>query len=775
VGLDLPVPPNARPATDSGLATPIDERAATPSAGADQAAPATPEPELPEIAKKADDLEAIKKAVEDAATVGGALWFSYLFVLFYLAVAAGAVTHADLFFENPVRLPFLNVELPLLAFFFLAPILFLIVHAYTLVHLVMLSDKAKRFHEVLHRQIGGADRAAIRAGLQRQLPSNIFVQFLGGPPDVRASRFGSLLRAIAWTTLVVAPVLLLLMMQIQFLPYHSSFITWTHRLALLADLILVWWLWRKILSGREASGRARRAGWGWTGLGLALSAGALLFSLMAATFPGEWQEDHLPSAKFLPAIQSVNERNAQSEQQPNKSFWDWVENSDKVSLHDWVFNSEVDNVTRRRRVPVSSTLVLPGLNIYEGLKIDDPDKAKWHEFIFRARGRDLKGAIFDLAALPKVDFEGAYLQGASLFAAQLQGASFFRAHLANGTLDRAHLRGVSLNEAELRGASLSQAYLQAASLQGAQLQGASLDDAQLQGASLNGARLPGASLRGAQLQGASLYNAELQGASLDYAHLDGASLDHAQLQAASLSAAFFGGASLKSAALEGASLQRARLEATDLSETSLWRTDLVSSAQPLAIPAQQPKVVVSAVIFRDSRKTWQPDSRALDNLRQKMESLPPDALRDIALRRVSSLDCAKPEKNVASCDPSGPTTPEAAAWRKALEDARVDDAVRHREEANDDEGRHRPSRQCERPPGHSPGGSNPAVAQRAGPRECVSRRRCSGVAPLCEGQPRGTRARAELASKRRPAPRLYCFPPGYDPGPLAMARAGSTG
>ena len=41
-----------------------------------------------------------------------------------LAVAAGAVTHADLFFEKPVKLPFLNIELPLLAFFFMAPILF---------------------------------------------------------------------------------------------------------------------------------------------------------------------------------------------------------------------------------------------------------------------------------------------------------------------------------------------------------------------------------------------------------------------------------------------------------------------------------------------------------------------------------------------------------------------------------------------------------------------------------------------------------------------------
>jgi hypothetical protein len=102
------------------------------------------------MAAKPDELEAIKKAVDDAASVNGGLWLSYLFVLFYLAVAAGAVTHADLFLENAVKLPFLNIELPLLAFFFLAPILFIIVHAYTLVHLVMLTEKTKRYDQALH-------------------------------------------------------------------------------------------------------------------------------------------------------------------------------------------------------------------------------------------------------------------------------------------------------------------------------------------------------------------------------------------------------------------------------------------------------------------------------------------------------------------------------------------------------------------------------------------------------------------------------------------------
>src|SRR5215831_15224889 len=83
-----------------------------------------------QLAGKATDLDALRTAVVDAAGVGYGLWFSYLFALLYFAIAAGAVTHRDLLLENPVKLPFLNVELPLKAFLVLGPLVFLVVHAY---------------------------------------------------------------------------------------------------------------------------------------------------------------------------------------------------------------------------------------------------------------------------------------------------------------------------------------------------------------------------------------------------------------------------------------------------------------------------------------------------------------------------------------------------------------------------------------------------------------------------------------------------------------------
>ena len=95
--------------------------------------PVAPTPNPPaadrDFVAKAVDLDEIKKAVEDAAAVSGPLWISYLFALFYVALAAAGVTHTDLLLENPVELPFLSIKLPLKAFFVMAPILLLISHA----------------------------------------------------------------------------------------------------------------------------------------------------------------------------------------------------------------------------------------------------------------------------------------------------------------------------------------------------------------------------------------------------------------------------------------------------------------------------------------------------------------------------------------------------------------------------------------------------------------------------------------------------------------------
>lgn len=95
--------------------------------------PADPGP-AEKFAKQAHDLDAVRKTVEDAASVSTGIWLSYIFVLFYIGIAAGAVTHKDLLLESPVKLLFLSdVPLPLIAFFFLAPIVFIVIGSQSLV------------------------------------------------------------------------------------------------------------------------------------------------------------------------------------------------------------------------------------------------------------------------------------------------------------------------------------------------------------------------------------------------------------------------------------------------------------------------------------------------------------------------------------------------------------------------------------------------------------------------------------------------------------------
>lgn len=219
--------------------TPPGEPSPAPGAQAAASDPPGPAPEtIEKFAAKAHDLDIARKSVEDAASVCTGLWLSYLGVLVYLGVAAGAVTHKDLLLENPVKLPFLSdVPLPLIAFFVLAPIVFIVSHSYTIVHLVMLAAKVGVFNTELLAQVGDAPATKeTRERLRRQLPSNIFVQILAGPEDIRRGGLGFLSNTIAWISLVIGPILLLLLIQVQFLPFHLWWVTLIHRLAVVAEV-----------------------------------------------------------------------------------------------------------------------------------------------------------------------------------------------------------------------------------------------------------------------------------------------------------------------------------------------------------------------------------------------------------------------------------------------------------------------------------------------------------------------------------------------------------
>jgi hypothetical protein len=283
---------------------------------------------------QATDLKGLRQAVVDAASVGGGLWFSYLFVIIYFAIAVAGVTDRDLLFgKSLIRLPVLNVDLPLNGFFVIGPLVFLIVHAYVLVHFVLLADKVGIFQAELQTQITDQDAREL---LRRELPSNIFVQYLAGPRDVRTGIIGFMLRLIAQISLVVGPLILLVFFQLRFLPYHHEAITSFHRLTFVADLMLLWILWPSIACGKMTWISWRDMG-RYTVRAMALASLASLTLVFAiATFPGEWLHAKLPSVKVVPTSWS-----------PIR----WH------SLHDLLVGGEVDLARRRVTSLLSNRLV----------------------------------------------------------------------------------------------------------------------------------------------------------------------------------------------------------------------------------------------------------------------------------------------------------------------------------------------------------------------------------------------------------------------------------
>jgi uncharacterized protein YjbI with pentapeptide repeats len=450
------------------------------------------------FATKAKDLGALRDAVVDAASVGVGLWISYLFVLFYFAIAAGAVTHRDLLLESPVKLPFLNVELPLKAFFFLGPLVFLIVHTYVLLHFVLLSAKIGAFHLELQAQISGDDA---RARLRRQLPSNIFVQSLAGPREVRTGIIGFLLRLIIEISLVAGPIALLILFQLQFLPYHGEWITWWQRIAVVIDLVVLWILWPRIARGETAGlgrsdfKRVKVRAW------LLVSFLPFLLVVTIATFPGEWLEENLPPVRLIPTTWAAWQLPTLQAIETAGSGW--------VTLHELLVAGEVNYVTGRPRSLWSNVLVLPNFEVGDRVKFDAEGKTAISSDAPSLRGRSLEGAVLALSHLRKADFTGASLAGANFTGADLREAKFevdWIRHGSPGFLPEGFNKDTVCNEdigcAQLQGANFSRAQLQGASLARAQLQGANLSFAQLQGTDLVGAQLQGANLSSAQLRGA---------------------------------------------------------------------------------------------------------------------------------------------------------------------------------------------------------------------------------------------------------------------------------
>ena len=190
-----------------------------------------------------DAAESLLSAANDAAGSLKTLFFSYVTALTYAVISVAGVTDDQLFKQTPLSLPILDVNIPLVQYFAILPLVVLLVHLQLLLQSALLSNKVNEFHHEL-LQIGRDDQDDLRLRLEDfMLP-----RLLAGS---HSAILRCLLFLLIYTSLVVLPLFTLLLIQAQFLAYHSESMMWWHRILVTSDAVALLYFWPNLFHRKD--------------------------------------------------------------------------------------------------------------------------------------------------------------------------------------------------------------------------------------------------------------------------------------------------------------------------------------------------------------------------------------------------------------------------------------------------------------------------------------------------------------------------------------------
>ena len=467
-------------------------------------------------------------------------WLGFLFIMAYLAVTLAGVSHKDLVLNTATKLPFVNVEIPLIGFFSFAPIVLLLAHFGLLVQHQMLYDKLVSLRETLPEAYDPE-----KSDLRDEIHSYFFSQSVVGKPAsfIMATAY----RFMTVTTFILFPFLLLFYFQTQFLPYHAAGTTWLHRIVLLLDVAVLvtvggflalvrrkadwsdplpevpwfdrfltrvwdgiaptllilhvaWWevtrgvFWSLPARARRILDQAvERTRW-WLRLVFgefpataSLMSLVVLMAIFVATVPDAWIDRQTAKLGWLGLTRPVPIACVAGQEAARRKYVD--EGSTSYARKRSVFAPSALFFERRTMIKIVLREELSGRTIER-----TPDKStetSWECWLttLLAGKRNLDVADIDFVKeKDRHDDEVTH----SLRNRDFSYADFSRSDLKQVDFENSTLRNASLVESNLNNVRFR--------------------NAKLHGADLVAARLHGADLRGAELHGANLFRAELHGA-----------------------------------------------------------------------------------------------------------------------------------------------------------------------------------------------------------------------------------------------------------------------
>jgi len=603
---------------------------------------------------------------------------TFLSLLLYVSLIVAATDHEQILRVSPVNLPLLNVNIPILGFYWFMPPFLFFMHLYILVQHYLFSQLAFRFQDSL-----SFETQELRNNIRRRLGNLPFLHWLLGKHGLMMQGTMAL---ISVSSLVVWPVFMFWWMQARFLPYHDEDLVLWQQCWLTIDTIFLAYLWAKILDESDSA-------WNWwkksfrvfqapalllsqlwrfmqalrssplSSLDLArtnqsleiLMAGvpkiglailliiAWFFSWTVSFVPDSHQEKKL--IKGVEWLESFFESNSKEPHWLLKNV-----NPSKYDFEERLLFIPTAILHEKPLIQKSDYKEL--LEIYDPARINEvdcPEKSSqqndqspnqkkcylvdgWMPRNLILRERVL---TVDLQLSPelltKLRAGGGKVTDETLNKVNhidLQGRNFDYADFSNSSLPRSDLRRTSLKHAYFSNSRLDQADLQYSKLDGAnlskaELPGVNLSEAELPGVILYKAELSGANFIKAKMPGANLFKAKLTGVNLTEAELSGANLYSVELAGADLSSAKLPDAEIIEAKLIGANLSGAILSGTDLSKATMYGANL-SKAELFGaklISTEMPGAILKDIIY-EGLSDQEEIKKRIKSFREKLITVP---------------------------------------------------------------------------------------------------------------------------------------------------------
>ncbi len=468
------------------------------------------------------NLEEIRKTINVSSSKNNNLLiFFTIFMLYILISVLGTSDLMLLLPEKTFKMPIINFELNLIAFYILAPVMLLLLHFNNLFNYNMYLKKIDKHSKQINMETLNPSIYGYAYSLANHGSGGFLINFF----------------LWIWTYLI--PLFILIFIFTRFADYHVLWISSMHIIIVLVDVALIFlsFHYNKIhVKNVQTS--------------IFLLSVLFRFFIFCVGIAGLLYYFIF----FRPVIDKPLDTRIKIEAD-NHNCMGWVYNilteGEDNNISTECFPRLVVNEAEMAKIS-KSALYLPRFLATEENEKDknmtDEDKERKLILNYGTRidltNRNLRYANLEKCILTRANMQESQLQGANLTETHLQAVDLSDAELQDANLREAKLQSTTFICTKLQGAKLTSANMNNSTFEECNLTGASLQKAQLVEAKFTNFKggyssLRNADLRNANLTYADLNNIDLAGASLSNANITGTIFDNTDLTAADLSDAYF--------------------------------------------------------------------------------------------------------------------------------------------------------------------------------------------------------------------------------------------